>query len=106
MKKRYLVSNDEYSGQVVIICETKEVKVDTYKPTQDELSAAIYLYRELPKQMEIKTKYIVKIFYHYELGEDAYIPEGEGSTNLLEQWVAWNKDEANELFKQAINFCK
>lgn len=104
MKKRYLVSNDEYSGQVVIICETKEVEVDTYKPTQDELSAAIYLYRELPKQMEIKTKYIVKIFYHYELGEDAYLPEGY--TNLLEQWSAWNKDEANELFKQAINFCR
>lgn len=98
MKKRYLVSNDEYSGQVVIICETKEVEVDTYKPTSDELLSAIYLYRELPKQMEIKTKYIIKIFYHYELGE--------GYTNLLEQWSAWDKDEANELFKQAINFCR
>ena len=106
MTKRYLVDEDSFSGQIVIVCETREVEVDTYKPTEYELQAAHYLYRELPTRMEKKTQYIVKLFYHYELGENAYIPDGEGTTNLLEMWTTLDKDEANEYFKQAILMAK
>ena len=103
MKKIYLVSEDEYSGQVVIVCETREVEVDTYIPTPQQLESAIYLYRELPKRMEIKTQYIVKAFYHYELGEFAYI--GDCTNNLFLERT-FDKDLANEYFKQAVLLCK
>jgi len=106
MKKAYLVSTDEYSGQVVITCETREIEIDTYKPTADQLLAAQYLYRSLPTQIEKKTQYIVKIFYHYELGENAYLPDGDGATNLLECWKTLDKTEANNLFKAAVQFTK
>ena len=106
MTKKYLVSEDEYSGQVVIVCETHEVEVDVYVPSEEELLAAKYLYRELPKQMEMHTRYTVKAFYHYELGEYAYIPDGDGATNILETWTTFDKDEANEYFKQAILLTK
>lgn len=97
MKKAYLVSEDEFCGQVVIICETKEVEVDTYVPTKQEMDSAIYLYRELPKNIEKKTLYIIKVFYHYESEENAY---------LLKEFKTFNKDRANELFKASIEFCK
>lgn len=106
MTKKYLVSDDKYSGKVVIVCSTDEINVDTYRPTEDELLSAMYLYRELPKQIEKKTRYTVKIFYHYELGENAYIPNGDGTTNLLQTWTTLDKNEANDLFKQALLFCR
>ena len=98
MKKKYLVSEDEFSGQVVIVCETKEVEVDVYKPSSDEINASIYLYRELPKELVKRTLYSVKVFYHYE--------SGETKDNLLQSWETYDKNEANELFKQAIQFAK
>lgn len=105
MKKVYLVDEDQYSGKIVVVCKTMEVEVDTYQPTQDELLAAQYLYRELPTQIEKKTQYIVEMYYHYELGENVYIP-GEDVTNLLDLWRTFDKDEANELFKAAVNYMK
>lgn len=105
MTKRYLVDEDQYSGQIVVVCKTQEVEVDTYQPTQDELDAARYLYRELPTHIEKKTQYIVEMYYHYELGENVYISAEEG-TNLLDIWRTFDKDEANELFKAAINYMK
>lgn len=106
MKKVYLVSDDEYSGKVVIVCRTAEVEVNIAKYETQELEAAQYLYRELPEILEKRTKYIIEVFYHYELGEYAYIPNGEGATNFLERWSTFDKDEANEYFKQAVLFAK
>jgi len=105
MRKAYLVDEDQYSGQIVVVCKTMEVEVDTYQPTQDELLAAQYLYRELPKRIKKRTQYIVEMYYHYELGENAYIP-GEDVTNLLDVWRTLDKDEANELFKAAVNYMR
>lgn len=99
MKKMYLVDEDEYSGKMVIICRTEEVEVDTYKPTKDQLEAAIYLYRELPKVMEKRTRYEVSGYFNFQDG-------GEKPENELFKWISFNKDEANENFKQAINFFK
>ena len=105
-RRVYIVSEDEFSGQVAIVTEVRHVMVDTYVPTQADLEANMYLYRELPKRMEEKTQYVIKIFYHYELGENAYVPDGEGTTNLLECWTTFNADEAKELYEAALIFCK
>ena len=105
-KKTFLVSEDEYSGQVVIVCEVEEVEVDTYVPTEADLSAAMYLYREIPKNIEKKIRYTVKVFYHYELGEYAYIPNGDGCRNELVCWRTYDKNEANEYYKEAVAYCK
>ncbi len=99
MKKIYLISEDEFSGKVVITCETKKQMIDTYVPTRQEIDAAMYLYREIPKQMQEKTLYIVKVFYHYELGKN-------NEKNLLRKWTTFDKNEANKFFKEAIIFSK
>ena len=106
MKKKYLVSEDQYSGQVVIVCETKHYMLDAYEPTQEEILTAMQLYRDIPvRDLQMLPVYTVKIFYHYELGENAYVPGGEGTTNLLESWTTMDKDEANDFFRQALVFC-
>lgn len=98
MKKTYLVDEDEFSGKMVIICKTVEVEVDTYEPTKDELNAAIYLYRELPQKIEKRTRYEVSGYFNFQDG-------GENNrNNELFKWVTFDKDEANENFKQAVKF--
>ena len=99
MKKLYLISDDEFSGKVVITCETKKEIIDTYIPTRQEINSAMYLGREIPKQMQEKTLYIVKVFYHYELGKN-------NQENLLREWKTFDKNEANKFFKDAIFFTK
>ena len=99
MTKKYLVDEDQYSGQMVIICNTEEIEVDTYQPTQDQLDAAIYLYRELPKVMERKTRYEVSGYYHFE-------EFGADYRNNLFTWITFDKDEANQNFKNAVLFFK
>lgn len=99
MTKRYLVDEDKCSGQMVIICKTSEIEVDTYKPTQDQLNAAIYLYRELPKQMEKKTVYTVEGYYKFE-------EYGASVANRLFIWQTTDKEEANKNFKNAVEFFK
>lgn len=99
MEKKYLVSEDEFSGQVVIVCKTYEKEVDVHVPTESELLANQYLYREIPKQMEMKTFYQVSAYYHY---EDAY----NRSNNCLFFETATNKEEGNKLFEQALLLTK
>ena len=98
MTKKYLVSEDEYIGQLVIICDTYEREIDVYVPTTDQINAAMYLYRELPKQMEMRTFYRVRVIMHY---EDTY----NHSDNCLFYETTTDKDKGNELFKQALLLC-
>lgn len=95
MKKTYLVSEDQYSGQVVIECEVVMTKVNVYQPTADELEANKYLYRELPKQIEVQPRYHVSAYYHYE-------DEFNRAHNCLMYEIGRTKEEGNELFKQAM----
>ena len=99
MKKIYLISDDEFSGKVVITCETKKELIDTHIPTRQEVNASMYLNRDIPKQMQEKTVYIIKAFYHYELGKN-------NENNLLRKWKTFDKNEANKFFKDAILFTK
>lgn len=99
MEKKYLVSEDEFSGQVVIICRTYEKEVDVYAPTEQEMLANQYLYREIPTQMENRTFYEVSAYYHYE-------DEQNRMNNRIFLETASNKEKANELFKQIVLFCK
>lgn len=99
MTKRYLVSEDKYSGQVVIECEKVMTEVDTYIPTQDEIEANKYLYRELPKQIEVLPRYHVRAYYHYE-------DEFNRAQNCLFYEIGKTAEEGNELFKQAILLTK
>ena len=99
MTKRYLVDEDQYSGQMVIICRTREIEVDTYQPTQDQLNAAIYLYRELPKVIEKRTVYTVEGYYRFE-------EYGASIANQLFIWQTTDKKEANKNFRNAVEFFK
>ena len=94
MTKRYLVSEDEYSGQVVIECKVVMTEVDTYIPTQDELEANKYLYREIPERIELQPRYHVSLYYHYE-------DEFNRANNCLFYEIGRTAEEGNELFKQA-----
>ena len=91
MRKRYLVSEDKYSGQVVIICETREIMQERLiNPEQ-----VMYLYDEpIYEELGFKTLYTVKAFYHYE--------QGETDEGLLYWESTYNKNEANEFFKTAL----
>lgn len=93
-EKKYLVSEDQYSGQVVIVCRVEEWEVDTYEPTQDELDAEKYLGRKIPENIETKEMYSVKTFFHYE--------QGENRNTELSSERTFDKNEANRLFKMAI----
>lgn len=99
MKKIYLVDEDQYSGQIVIECEVVMTEVDIYQPTNDELEAAKYLYRELPKQIEVQPRYHVRAYYHY---EDAF----HRSDNCLFYEIAATKEEGNRLFKAALQYMR
>ena len=99
MKKIYLVDEDQYSGQIVVECEEVMTEVDVYQPTEDELLAAMYLYRELPKQIEIQPRYHVSAYYHY---EDVF----NRSNNCLFYEIGRTKEEGNELFKAAVNYMR
>ena len=68
MVKRYLVSEDKFSGKVVIICKSEEVMVDVYKPTIQDINANMYLYREYPAKYEIKTQYTIEAYFDYKEG--------------------------------------
>lgn len=98
MKKIYLVDEDKFSGKIVVICRTEEVEVDVYQPTQDELLGAMYLYQELPEQIEKKTLYMVEMYYNFRL-------EDEDGT-LLNIWRTYDKNEANEMFHAAVRYMK
>lgn len=91
MTKKYLVSEDKYSGQVVIICEAKEVECRRLLNAEQ----VKYLYHE-PVYEDAGTEmmYNVRAYYHYELGER--------SDNVLMNEFTNNKERANELFKEAI----
>lgn len=93
--KKYLVSEDEFSGQVVIECEEIEVEVNVYQPTSEEMLSAIYLYRELPEEIEIQKRYRVRAYFHYEDKAHRY------SNCLFNEW-GMTKEEGNELFKMAL----
>ncbi len=97
--KRYLLSEDEYSGQVVIECKVVMTEVDTHIATEDELSAAQYLYREIPQELEIQPRYHVSAYYHY---EDAF----NRSQNCLFHEIGRTKEEGNELFRAAVQYMK
>ena len=95
MKKEYLYSEDKYSGQVVIVCESEEIE-------QQELlnsEQVQYLYDEPLYRTYMATCYTVKIYYHYEDVENR-------ENNLLADWYTYDKKEANQLFKDALVFVK
>lgn len=94
MIKKYLFSEDQYSGQVVIICDShKEEFRECLNPDQVH-----YLYDEPLYRYYTDTVYEVRVYYHYELGENE-------DNELFNKWTT-DKNEANEYFKQALIFCK
>ena len=101
MTKKYLVSEDQYSGQVVIICETceVEVKVDTRSPEQAYADMVMGRDHSYAMKSEMRTAYKVKAIYHYEI-------EAEREENIIFNETAWTREEGNELFKQAVLFCR
>ena len=65
MKKIYLVSEDNYSGKVVIICETSK-KVHHICTNPDQVK---YLYDEPIYREEERTEYRVRAYFNYDKGE-------------------------------------
>ena len=96
MMKKYLLDEDCYSGQIVIICEAEEVEV-RHLENADQV---YYLYDEPLYSYTKHIEYSVKSYYHYE-------DEAHREEHCLADWrVLDNKEYANQLFKDAIQFMK
>lgn len=94
--KKYLVDEDIYSGQIVITCEVEEVELRTLE-NPDQVH---YLYDEPIYRYSKHIAYTVKAYFHYE-------DEANREDNcLVDETVYDDKDKANELFKEVVQYMK
>ena len=94
MIKKYLVDEDSFSGQIVVVCESTEVEVQIMT-NSDQVH---FLYDEPLYKTENKIQYRVRAYYHYEL------PNRE--ERCLFDESTFNKDRANQLFKDAVAYMR
>lgn len=94
MTKKYLLSEDKFSGQVVVVCTAEEVEYKHWL-TEEELrySCDNSLYHMVKRML-----YTVKAYYHYEEAET------REERCLFNEHCYDNKDMANEIFRQAVKY--
>ena len=96
MKKIYEVSNDEFSGRVVIIAETyeTEVMIDE-RPEEAESDFILGRDHSYAMKSEKQTVYWVRAFYRYENGNEML------NRHCIYNQKAFTKKRGNELFNEA-----